>query len=114
MTDDILDDLFHFCALRAYLEVYAQTRQFPPDSEATRQLAYRLYEDALAEKNRRKQPQGNGPSPLPEAGQGCEAPEPGGGAARSSHPAQYSAQLPAADQPHTPDGAGFDKTLKKR
>ena len=53
MTDDVLDDLFHFCALRAYLEVYAQTRQFPPDSEATRQLAYRLYEDALAEKNGR-------------------------------------------------------------
>jgi hypothetical protein len=49
--DDIWDDLFHFCALRAYLEVWAQTQQFPPDSEATRRRAYDLYEDALAEKN---------------------------------------------------------------
>jgi hypothetical protein len=52
--DDILDDLFHGCALRAYLEVMAETGQWPPDSEATRQRAYRYYEQALAEKNRRK------------------------------------------------------------
>ena len=53
MTDcnDILDSLFHGCALAAYLEVWRRTGQFPPDSEATRVLAYRLYEDALAEKN---------------------------------------------------------------
>ena len=54
MTDDILDSLFHGCALRAYLEIHAQTGQFPPDSEATRQRAFQLYEEALAEKNRRK------------------------------------------------------------
>jgi hypothetical protein len=53
MTESVLDDLFHFCALRAYLEVYAATKQFPPDSEATRRRAYQLYEDALAEKNGR-------------------------------------------------------------
>jgi hypothetical protein len=51
--DDILDDLFHGSALRAYLEVWARTRQFPPDSEATRRRAYQLYEEALAEKNGR-------------------------------------------------------------
>ncbi len=40
--DDIWDDLFHLCAWRAYLEVYALTKQFPPDSEATRRRAYEL------------------------------------------------------------------------
>jgi hypothetical protein len=54
LTGDILENLFHFCALRAYLEVYAETRQFPPDSEATRRLAYQVYEEALAEKNARR------------------------------------------------------------
>ncbi len=54
MTDSILDDVFHGCALTAYLEVWRQTGQFPPDSETTRR-AYQLYEEALAEKNRRKQ-----------------------------------------------------------
>jgi hypothetical protein len=80
--DDVLDSLFHGCALRAYLEVRAQTGPFPPDSEATRRRAYQLYEEALAEKNRRKQPQGNGRSPLREAGHDCETPQGGGGAAR--------------------------------
>ena len=51
--DDIWDSIFHGCALKAYLEVWAETRQFPPDSEATRRRAYELYEDALAEKNGR-------------------------------------------------------------
>jgi hypothetical protein len=36
------------------MEIHAETRQFPPDSETTRIRAYRLYEEALAEKNRRK------------------------------------------------------------
>ena len=53
MTDDILDSLFHWAALRAYLEVYAATKHFPPDSGATRRRSYELYEDALAEKNGR-------------------------------------------------------------
>jgi hypothetical protein len=78
MTDDVLDSLFHDCALRAYMEIYAQTRQFPPDSETTRQRAFRLYEEALAEKNRHKHPQGTYRTPLREAGQDCEAPEGGG------------------------------------
>jgi hypothetical protein len=54
MTDDILDDLFHGCACAAYVEIWQQTGQFPPDSEATRRLAYRYYEEALAEKNRNR------------------------------------------------------------
>jgi hypothetical protein len=51
--DDIWDDMFHGCAWAAYLEVWHQTGQFPPDLEATRRRAYQLYEDALAEKNGR-------------------------------------------------------------
>jgi hypothetical protein len=56
MTGDILDDLFTGCALTAFLEIWEQTGQFPPDSEATRRLAYRYYEEALAEKNRQRGP----------------------------------------------------------
>lgn len=52
MTTGPLDDLFHGCALAAYLEVAAREQAWPA-SEETRRLAYRLYEDALAEKNRR-------------------------------------------------------------
>ena len=78
MTDSVLDDLFTGCALAAFLEIWAHTKQFPPDSEATRIRAYQLYEEALAETNRRKQPQGSGRTPLREAGQECEAPEGGG------------------------------------
>jgi hypothetical protein len=48
---DVLDDLFHGCALDAYLEVWQETGAFPPDSERVRRLAYRLYEDELARKN---------------------------------------------------------------
>ncbi|MBX3436108.1 MAG: hypothetical protein KF861_01365 [Planctomycetaceae bacterium] len=52
MTYDPLDDLFHACALRAFLEQSAQCRQWP-DQEATRRRAYFLYEEALAEKGGR-------------------------------------------------------------
>jgi hypothetical protein len=44
--DDILDDLFHSCAFAAYLE-QAAIQQSWPDPEATRRLAYRMYEEAL-------------------------------------------------------------------
>ena len=73
MTDSILDDPFHLAAWRAYLEVYACTKQFPPDSEATRRRAYQLYEEALAEKNRSKQPNDSSSSSPREADQGCAA-----------------------------------------
>ncbi len=51
--DDIWDSLWHGSAWRAYAELVAE-QGFPPDGEATRRRAYRYYEDALAEKNRRK------------------------------------------------------------
>jgi hypothetical protein len=51
--DDILDDLFHGCAFAAYLD-QAALQGGPPDSEATRRLAYAYYEKALAEKNAEK------------------------------------------------------------
>ena len=51
--DDILDNLFNFCALAAYLDQAAEQRGWP-DSEATKRRAYRYYEEALAEKNARK------------------------------------------------------------
>ncbi len=51
--DDIMESLFHGCALAAYVDQAVQ-QQGPPDSVATRQRAYTYYENALAEKNRRK------------------------------------------------------------
>jgi len=51
MTDDpIWSDLFHHCALVAFLE-QAIAEQGWPDPEMTRQRAYRMYEAALAKKN---------------------------------------------------------------
>ena len=50
--DEILDGLFHGCALTAFLE-QAQAEQGWPNPEATRQRAYLLYEQALVEKNGR-------------------------------------------------------------
>jgi hypothetical protein len=78
MTDSILDELFHGCALTAFLE-QAALQQGWPDPEATRRRAYRLYEDALAGKNHGTRPPKRG------AGKGCGAAEgaasPGVGAA---------------------------------
>lgn len=51
--DEIFDDLFQYCAFTAYLE-QAAIQQGWPDSEGTRQRAFRLFEEALAEKNRTK------------------------------------------------------------
>ncbi len=53
--DSILDDLFAGYALAAFLQ-QSHAEQGWPDSEATRRLAYRFYEDALAEKNGRPRP----------------------------------------------------------
>jgi hypothetical protein len=50
--DDILDSLFHGCAFAAWLDE-AAARRGPPDPEATKRRAYRYYEEALDEKNRR-------------------------------------------------------------
>jgi hypothetical protein len=48
MDDTIFDDLFLSCALTAFLE-QSHAQKGWPDSEATRRLAYRIYEEALAE-----------------------------------------------------------------
>ena len=50
IDDDILDDLFHGCALTAFIEQSIEQGSLP-DMEATRRRAYRLYEEALADKN---------------------------------------------------------------
>lgn len=50
-TDDILDDLFHGCAFAAFVEQAALTGG-SPCPEATRRLAYRYYEEALAARQR--------------------------------------------------------------
>lgn len=49
--DEILDSLFHGAAVAAYVDQMIEEQQWPPDSEKTRQRAYRMYEEALAEKN---------------------------------------------------------------
>jgi hypothetical protein len=46
----ILDDLFHGCAVAAFIERMSIDRAMP-DPEATRRLAYQLYESELRRKN---------------------------------------------------------------
>jgi hypothetical protein len=46
----IFDDLFHGCALAAFIDQSIEQGSLP-DMEATRRRAYRLYEEALAAKN---------------------------------------------------------------
>lgn len=50
MSEDLTRDLFHCCALVAYVEVASETGQWPPDSETVRRRAYDLYEQELREK----------------------------------------------------------------
>jgi hypothetical protein len=65
-ADSILDEMFHSCALLAYLEQAAEQQAWP-DSEATRRRAYALYENALRAKNDGQpwQKKGRGRSPGP-------------------------------------------------
>lgn len=48
--DDVLDDHFLGCALAAFVELAVSSGRMP-DSEATRRLAYRYYEEDLAKKH---------------------------------------------------------------
>jgi hypothetical protein len=48
--DHLLDDPFHGAAVAAYVEL-ARRVGGPPDPQATRDLAYRYYEEHLARKN---------------------------------------------------------------
>jgi hypothetical protein len=54
--DDIVDDLFHGCALAAYVELTIACGGVP-DQEATRLRAFRYYEEELAKKHRGKMAQ---------------------------------------------------------
>jgi hypothetical protein len=53
MKHDPLDDLFHACALQAFLE-QAHLQKTWPDEEATRRRAFLLYEETLARKHGRR------------------------------------------------------------
>ena len=47
------DDIFHSCALLAFVEVAQETGIFPPDSETVKIRAYKYYEQDLAENDPR-------------------------------------------------------------
>jgi len=50
MSDEFLDDLFHGCALVAYIE-QARAQQDWPNCEATRIRAFALFEEQLRKKH---------------------------------------------------------------
>jgi hypothetical protein len=66
-ANDILDDLFHGCALAAFVE-QARLQQTWPDREETRRRAIRLYEDQLARTPRHNRIDVSQPEPLPCSG----------------------------------------------
>lgn len=49
-SPDELDELFHFCAFRAYLMISAEQQGWP-NRESTRRLAFTLYEGELRRKD---------------------------------------------------------------
>ncbi len=51
--DEILDGLFHGCALHAFLDQAAEERGWP-SLEGTRRRAFAYYEEELAKKNAAK------------------------------------------------------------
>lgn len=53
IPDVFLDDLFHGVALRAFVELASQCQGWP-DIEATRRLAYSLYDQELAARSNSK------------------------------------------------------------
>jgi hypothetical protein len=57
--DEILDGLFHGCALAAFLD-QAEAERGRPSREGTRRRAFQYYEEALAAKNRAKTEAGEG------------------------------------------------------
>jgi hypothetical protein len=80
--DDILDDLFHGCALHAFLD-QADEEGGWPSVEGTRRRAFAYYEEELAKKNAAK-PAGEGPSTT------ASRPEP----ASASHPDSHEGHDP--------------------
>lgn len=49
--DEILDDLFHGCAFAAFVEL-ATLHGEEPESQATKERAYAIYEEELAARSR--------------------------------------------------------------
>lgn len=74
-VDPILDDLFHGCALCAFVEEARRTGTWP-DPEATRRAAYDLYERALEEKNARSSSDGSTSAFTSDADSGMVGREP--------------------------------------
>ena len=64
LDPDIFDDLFHACALAAFLEE-ARLTQAWPDREHTRRRAYLLYEQELARQPRNYRIDETPSGPLP-------------------------------------------------
>ncbi len=64
--DEILDDLFHGCAVAAFVEL-AIERKGLPDAESTRRRAFGYYEEELARKNRLRDGQSSRPAGQPES-----------------------------------------------
>jgi hypothetical protein len=54
--ETFLSDPFHNCSLRAYVEVWEETDQWPPDSEEVRKRAYLYYEQLKKEEANGNQP----------------------------------------------------------
>ena len=44
----VWDQLFHQCALTAYVEVMRESKAFPPDTELVKRRAYAHYESELS------------------------------------------------------------------
>jgi hypothetical protein len=49
MSDDLIRELFHCCALTAWIQIAHETGRWPPDSNLTNHRACQLYEEALSQ-----------------------------------------------------------------
>lgn len=45
LINEFLDDIFHSCALAAFVDIAQETKTNTPDKEVVRKLAYKYYED---------------------------------------------------------------------
>ena len=56
MTDEppLHEQLFHQCALTAFVQAWGESGTFPPDSRTVQRLAYDLYERELRRENAAK------------------------------------------------------------
>lgn len=52
--DEFLDDIFHSCALRAYVDVATEMQTSKPHSSIVKRRAYQYYEEHKREINQQK------------------------------------------------------------